>query len=142
MVFISSNKWFRANYGAKLREYIAGKCRIRSITDFGELPVFEAATFPMILVAGKGESQGTAAGSGTVFTQAKSLDPPYPDVLALIRDQGAKLPSCAISGSNWTLASGSVTALLRQMESKSIPLGEYVTGIFSGDCLPASTKHS
>ncbi len=87
----------------------------------------------MILVAGKGESQGTAAGSGTVFTQAKSLDPPYPDVLALIRDQGAKLPSCAISGSNWTLASGSVTALLRQMESKSIPLGEYVNGhIFRG----------
>ncbi len=43
LVFISSNKWFRANYGAKLREYIAGKCRIRSITDFGELPVFEGS---------------------------------------------------------------------------------------------------
>ena len=31
--FISSNKWFRANYGTKLREHIASTCSVRCITD-------------------------------------------------------------------------------------------------------------
>jgi methylase of polypeptide subunit release factors len=36
--FISSNKWFRANYGEKLRKYITNTCVIYSITDFGVQP--------------------------------------------------------------------------------------------------------
>lgn len=53
LAFISSNKWFRAAYGEKLRGFMASQTAIRSITDFGELPVFSAATFPMIFVAQK-----------------------------------------------------------------------------------------
>ena len=49
--FISSNKWLRADYGGPLRSKLAEVAAVRSITDFGELPVFEtAATFPMIFV--------------------------------------------------------------------------------------------
>jgi adenine-specific DNA-methyltransferase len=46
--YISSNKYFRAGYGEKLRKYLAANSQIHNITDFGELPVFDAATFPMI----------------------------------------------------------------------------------------------
>ena len=54
LAFISPNKWFRAGYGAHLRKYIADKCDVHSITDFGDLPVFEnATTYPMIFVADK-----------------------------------------------------------------------------------------
>ncbi len=54
LVFISSNKWFRANYGKKLRQHIAAICDVWSITDFGALPVFESATaYPMIFIAQK-----------------------------------------------------------------------------------------
>ena len=42
LAFISSNKWFRANYGQKLRQHIANTAQIHSITDFGELPVFKS----------------------------------------------------------------------------------------------------
>jgi hypothetical protein len=125
LVFISSNKWFRANYGTKLREHISKACRVSSITDFGELPVFETgATFPMIFVAQK-ELAGLKS---TVFTQVKSLDPPFPDVLAIILQQGQELPRSAISGSNWLLTDSSSAARLRKMESKGIPLGEFVKG--------------
>ena len=52
LAFISPNKWFRAGYGANLRKHIAETCQVVSITDFGELPVFQAAaTFPMVFVA-------------------------------------------------------------------------------------------
>ncbi|GIK33384.1 MAG: hypothetical protein HND43_10275 [Armatimonadetes bacterium] len=57
LAFISSNKWFRAAYGANLRKLMADQTKVRSITDFGELPVFlTAATFPMIFVTQKGGS--------------------------------------------------------------------------------------
>jgi hypothetical protein len=58
LAFISSNKWFRSRYGAKLRKYVSDTCRIVSITDFGDLPVFESATaYPMIFIAQKAKSE-------------------------------------------------------------------------------------
>ncbi|MBV6503372.1 MAG: hypothetical protein AKCLJLPJ_01442 [Fimbriimonadales bacterium] len=160
-VFISSNKWFRAAYGEKLRAFMAANTDIRSITDFGDLPVFNATAYPMIFVAQKnGAGQGgrpntqtnlpagrmnppgggasppgAAAsppgggiGDGTLFTQVKSLAPPYPDVKALIQQSGFGLPADAIRGSEWTLADKETLARLRQMERSGVRLGEYVKG--------------
>ena len=124
LAFISSNKWFRANYGRRLRQHVADTCLVQSITDFGELPVFNAATFPMIFIAQK----DATTHDGTVFTQVKSLKPPYPDVLALVRERGQPLPPDSISGTNWTLTDAATAARLRKMEAAGIPLGEYVKG--------------
>lgn len=127
--FISPNKWFRANYGAKLREYIAKACAIVSITDFGELPVFRtAATFPMIFISQKGEQR-----KSTVLTQVKTLESPYPDVGAIIREQGYILPEQAINGAQWTLTGASSARSLQRMVEKSILLERYVGNkIFRG----------
>ena len=122
--FISSNKWFRANYGTKLRRFITDNCRIYSITDFGELPVFEtAATFPMIFVAQKSQKKNR-----TVFTQFKTLGPPYPDVKAVIQSNGSILPDDAIQGDNWNLADSETLKILGKMKKAGIPLKEYVNG--------------
>ena len=51
--FISSNKFQRAGYGKELRELLASQ-RIRALVDFCELPVFAAATDPMIVIVNKG----------------------------------------------------------------------------------------
>ena len=129
LVFISSNKWIRANYGKKLRKYIADQCDISSITDFGELPVFEAsATFPMIFIAKKRTDTIPEATKCPVFTQVKSLDTPYPDIGALIQQYGIELGKSSIHGENWTLANAEVEQILRKMEQKGISLGEYVKG--------------
>ena len=125
LVFISSNKWFRANYGVKLRKYIAGHLAIRGITDFGDLPVFESATaYPMIFAAQKSD----AVGYSTIFTQVKSLKPPYPDVRALVEQEGQVLPSDAISGESWALTSNASSNRVRQMKAMSIPLSRYFGG--------------
>ncbi|MDP9378753.1 MAG: Eco57I restriction-modification methylase domain-containing protein [Chloroflexota bacterium] len=124
LVFISSNKWFRANYGAKLRAHFAKNTGVLSITDFGELPVFEtAATFPMIIVTRKAGTNGT-----TMFTQVKSLAPPYPDVRALIDLYGQALPSDALNGENWGLSDSASALRLRTMTAAGKTLGEYVHG--------------
>src|SRR5207245_11293558 len=106
LVFISSNKWFRAAYGANLRKHVAETCRVHSITDFGDLPVFESATaYPMIFIAQKvgavrepPPKERASPCAPTVFTLVKSLEHPYPHVEALIREQGQALPPEAING--------------------------------------------
>jgi len=54
-VYILPNKWMRAGYGEKLREFLLEQ-NIDSIVDFGDLPVFEeATTYPCILEIAKGK---------------------------------------------------------------------------------------
>jgi type I restriction-modification system DNA methylase subunit len=123
LAFISSNKWFRAKYGEKLRQHIADTCQVRSITDFGELPVFAtAATFPMIFISQKSSKISNLP----IFTQVKSLEEPYPDVLAIIKKTGQNLPKDAIKGANWLLTDASSANRLQKMAAAGIPLGEYV----------------
>lgn len=124
-VYISSNKWFKANYGAKLRKHIAQTTTIESITDFRDLPVFKSAmAYAMIFVARK----QTAQNQRPMFTSVPSLDAPYPDVKAVIKEYGAALPANAIDGEDWTLADTETLSKLKRMKSRGIPLGEYVKG--------------
>lgn len=125
LVFISSNKWFRANYGKKLRQHLAAQTRIHSITDFGDLPVFGATAYPVIFVGQKGTSDGAVR-----FTPVKTLEPPYPDVLLLVQEQGEQLPPEAIQGENWHLESAAAVRLMAKLRKAGTPLGEYVNGRF------------
>lgn len=125
LAFISPNKWFRANYGAKLREHVASTCHINSITDFGDLPVFESATaYPMIFIAQKGGAPTEAI----YFTEVDSLESPYPDVLAIIKQADNTLPDGAISGSEWRLTNSASANRSRSMRTIGTTLGEYVNG--------------
>jgi hypothetical protein len=125
MAFISSNKWFRAAYGRKLRAHIADKTRIDSITDFGDLPVFESATaYPMIFVAQKADT----GLQGPLFTAPKSLNPPYPDVRAVVASSGSRLPRSAVEGADWRLTDTVTTVALIGMQRRSVPLREFVKG--------------
>ena len=124
LAFISSNKWLRSKYGEKLRKYIADNSQVKSITDFGELPVFKsAATFPMIFMCSKLKTNVQ-----TVFTQVKSLCSPYPDILELIKHNGQLLSSNSLKKSDWRLTDSITTNLLEKVESVGVPLNEYVDG--------------
>jgi type II restriction/modification system DNA methylase subunit YeeA len=62
--FITSNKWYRANYGEKLREWINRNTRILSIIDFGDADVFPAIAGPTIMIAKRRKLPSTACGRG------------------------------------------------------------------------------
>jgi adenine-specific DNA-methyltransferase len=123
LAFITPNKWFRASYGNNLRRYMSANCYVNSITDFGELPVFDAATFPMILIAKKGASDKEK----TLFTQVKSLDIPYPNVAMIVENQGQYLPLEAIRGEDWNLNISNSATCLKRIESESVSLSSYIT---------------
>ncbi|OKH42925.1 type I restriction endonuclease subunit M [Calothrix sp. HK-06] len=130
LAFISPNKWFRAKYGDKLKQHIAETCQVYSITDFGELPVFKsAATFPMIFIA----QNGKIANHSTLFTQVKSLEPPYPNLLEIIQYNGQVLLKDAIKGSDWVLTDSNSANRLQKMEAVGSSLLDYTNNqIYSG----------
>lgn len=54
--FITSNKYFRAGYGERLRTYLAYATRPSVALDFGDAPVFTSIAYPAILVTQKTRS--------------------------------------------------------------------------------------
>lgn len=125
LAFISPNKWFRAIYGANLRNYLAGACEIQNIVDFGDLPVFQSATaYPAIFIARKGKSC-----KPPTFTAVTSLSPPYPDISTLVQQYGKTLPINALNGADWRFSASFHSSTARP----TIMLGEMVKGeIFRG----------
>ena len=51
--FITSNKYFRAAYGERLRTYLLYATQPRVMLDFGDSPVFTAVAYPCIVVTQK-----------------------------------------------------------------------------------------
>jgi hypothetical protein len=51
LAFITSNKWMRAAYGEKLRQFFLNHTAIEQLIDFGDSPIFsEATTYTNILI--------------------------------------------------------------------------------------------
>lgn len=66
LAFITSNKWYRINYGKGLRDWLSTHARILRIIDFGDAPVFEAIAYPTILVGTRKVAPGKPGSSETV----------------------------------------------------------------------------
>jgi hypothetical protein len=124
LAFISSNKWFRAKYGDKLKKQIADNCQVHSITDFGDLPVFQSAAVLVMIFLGQKESK--TSNTPSIFTKVTSLKPPYPDVREIIRETGYILSDDSLKGSNWKLTNTISANLIHKMELAGVPLGEYI----------------
>ena len=57
LTFITSNKWMRANYGKNIRKYFLNQVSINKLIDFGDSPIFSAATtYTNIIIFSKDRS--------------------------------------------------------------------------------------
>ena len=52
--FITSNKFLRVNYGVKVKQFLSENFLIDLILDFKDAPVFQATTYPLLLIGSKG----------------------------------------------------------------------------------------
>jgi type I restriction-modification system DNA methylase subunit len=124
LAFISSNKWFRANYGSHIRKYLAEECSVLSITDFMDSPIFESATaYPMIFIA-----QKTKSGHKTVYTETRVASGNDLDVKGVLDKYGRILQDDSIKGKEWSFIDGRTDSKLKKMKSVSVTLSEYVSG--------------
>jgi adenine-specific DNA-methyltransferase len=120
--FIIPNKWMRAGYGQKLREFVA-KHKIHQLIDFGDLPVFEeATTYPNIIQLRKSNSEKIFQAC-TVDTLNFEFD-----LTHYLTNNKILVNVDELSPEGWTLSDTKVQALLTKLKSKGKPLGEYVNG--------------
>jgi len=131
LVFISSNKWFRAGYGEKLRAHIATTTTVETIVDFHDLPVFGATAYPMIFIAKK---QPPTADHTATLAEPPDLGPPYPDVKEVVAKYGHAMSKTALGrDGTWYLAASRAADRMAKMRSAGPTLNVYAAGqIFNG----------
>lgn len=121
--FISPNKFLRAGYGERLRDYLSTQTRIEMLVDFGDLPVFDATTYPLVAVIRKGKPTADAALSAVNIHDMEQLD-----MLPQIVNTVPPMPQTELRVEGWQLADPATLRLMSKLRSVGTPLGEYVDG--------------
>ncbi|MGB1250605.1 MAG: Eco57I restriction-modification methylase domain-containing protein [Candidatus Promineifilaceae bacterium] len=126
LAYITSNKFMRAGYGKKIRNYLSHQTVLQTIIDFGDLPVFDATAYPVIVMLRSTQPTG---GMKTKVLTVDSLDIltqlPYQ-----VKELSWEVPQSDFSSSRWTLVHENLKALLEKMNEIGHPLERYVDGQF------------
>jgi hypothetical protein len=126
LTFISSNKFFRAGYGQPLRAYLRDHARLHTVIDFGDLPIFEATTYPCVLVAA---NERPGDGAAVQALNVHSMDT-LERLADAVQRQGWSQPQFSLRRDGWALERPGVLALMDKLRRSGTPLGEYVGGKF------------
>ena len=121
LCYITSNKFFRSGYGKPLRQLLQEKYVLQRLIDFGELPVFEAGTDPVITQFGK---EARADFIAAIIKNADDIQN-IPRAVALL---GRTMTHEELSLDGWSLSGREAAGILEKMRRNSTPLGEYVNG--------------
>lgn len=125
LAFITSNKYFRAGYGEKLRALLAQQTRIDQLIDFGDAPVFDATAYASIVILQRQFAEANEA-------RAWSLPPgePIHSFEQQFNQNCLVLPQHELKSDGWRLESSTVLRLMEKLRNAGTPLGEYVEGRF------------
>ena len=124
--YISSNKWMRAKYGEKLRNFLKNNAQILKIIDFSGYRVFEQTVDTNIILLRKANSTKEHQVN---FVEIKSN---LQDVIGYINQSWQTIPQEKLSDSAWTLADEKVLALKEKIEKVGTPLKDWDVRIYFG----------
>ncbi|EMA68830.1 putative restriction/modification enzyme [Halorubrum aidingense JCM 13560] len=118
---IVSNKFMRSNYGGNLRDYLVEKTNLKSIIDFGDLPVFpDVSAYPSIIVFEKHKS------SNGLVDVARLSDLEFTDLRQDLVDEIYGLEQSTFLGEQWTLATKNRLKALNKLENSKNTLSKYI----------------
>ncbi|MDY6803121.1 MAG: TaqI-like C-terminal specificity domain-containing protein [Cyanobacteriota bacterium] len=125
LVYISSNKYFRAAYGKKLRELLTKQTRLHRTIDFGDAPVFAAIAYPTIAIVEK-----TPVEESSFRALNWEMGQPVEEFTKVVEAQSFSMPQKALAANGWQFADATALDLLERLRQAGKPLGEYVEGRF------------
>ena len=126
--FITSNKFFRAAYGATLRAYLAEQSALKEIVDFGDAPVFTAISYPAVVVAVKGGVP--APERAEVRALSWAADTSLEQVDDVVEKRSLLLAQRVFTADGWRIIPPAASRLMEKLKAAGKPLGEYVQGRF------------
>ncbi len=126
ITYISSNKFFRAGYGEKLRRFLTKQTVLRTLIDFGDRPVFEATTYPCVLVA----SRSRSAKPEDNLVRARTIE--THDELErfeeVVQTSSITMRQTDLGAEGWRIQDRQVLGLLEKITKGGVKLNEYVGG--------------
>ena len=123
LIYITPNKFMRAGYGKRLRDHLRKHVAIQALTDFGDLPLFDATTYPLIVALKKAEPIADHAIRALTVTSMEDAN-----AIGRTSRTASALPQSALTDSEWQLSDPAVRALMAKLRASGQPLGEYVNG--------------
>jgi hypothetical protein len=128
LTYISSNKYFRAGYGEKLRQFLTDSTTIHNLIDFGDYPVFEEAiAYPSIITLSKAKSKKNQV-KALSWDETKKQD--IAQFATVLDQDGLSIAQENLKSDGWRLESSQNFDLLAKLRNSGKPLGEYVNGKF------------
>ena len=126
LCFIAPNKFMRAGYGKNTRVLLASQATPQVIIDFGDLPIFDATTYPSILLIEKRRPAPEDTTIAATFTEESQIARPE----ATLASISFTMPVTALKPVGWNLEQPEVCTLTEKLRSAGKPLGEFVHGRF------------
>ena len=126
ITFITSNKFYRAGYGEKLRGFLARELTLHRLIDFGDAPVFEAIAYASILSGVRAAPKEDT--SVIAYTWGKEMT--FDRIAKIVARHGQRILQSELTPTGWQLESPAVFRLLEKLRCAGKPLGEYVNGRF------------
>ena len=128
LTYISSNKYFRAGYGEKLRQLLTTTTTIHSLIDFGDFPVFEEAiAYPSIITLSNCKSDQNQV-KALSWDKAKKEN--IAQFATVLNQSGVSISQENLNLEGWRLESSDIIDLLGKIRNAGTPLGEYVNSRF------------
>ncbi len=126
LAFIAPNKFMRAAYGVNTRKLLSTEATPRVVIDFGDLSVFDATTYPAILVVQNGKPKSNSTIKAATFSEKKQIH----QVNKSLTEIGFPLPVKALTSEGWNLEPPEVLSLMDKLRNAGTPLNDYVEGRF------------
>ena len=126
--FITSNKWMRAGYGKKLRDYFVTLTQPIQLLDMGP-DVFDATVDTNILLFQKIASDALAAFKGVSL--GVDFDKQTGNIAQYLSDNGATM-EMPTKGEPWAILSSAELNLKRKIEDVGISLKDWHINIYRG----------
>ena len=124
IALITSNKFYRAGYGEKLRGFLTRELTLHRLIDFGDAPVFEAIAYASILAGVR-----TAPAKDTsVLGYTWENEMTFERIAQIVPERGQQIRQNELKPDGWRLESPAVLRLLEKLRRAGKPLGEYVKG--------------
>ena len=118
LTYITSNKWMRAGYGEKLRDYLCRQVCVGEVLDFGGTLVFSSAMVDTAIVLLSKQSP-KATFPSTFISGKYSLNSPFKDYIAA---NSVEFVSPTSGKQAWVILSPQRDAIKKQVEAQGIPL--------------------
>ena len=127
LCYITSNKWMRAGYGEKTREFFAKNTNPQLLIDFAGVKIFESATVDtnILLFAKAANNHKTLC----AVTNKQNKDS-VKNLSVFVQQQGVE---CDFTGSDsWVILSPIEQSIKRKIEAVGVPLKEWDINIYRG----------